>query len=130
MAQAFAVFFVGEGFFEGAEVPAVRRNVDGFVAFPGGKVDKGEGERQALIRECREEGWIIAGPLLEVCRGPVEGREVVWFTTLHGEPARMVAPKAGDNSSPIFSTKDEILSSSGCYQGPLVSASQVRGKFY
>jgi len=58
---------VGAALLDQGRVLAARRSAPPEVAggweFPGGKVDPGESEREALIRECREELGVEVEPL-------------------------------------------------------------------
>lgn len=78
----FAVFVVIE--LKPGVVAATTRAADrgeaGKIGLPGGKVDAGETPREALIRESREEGWLISN----VDEEPffitmVNGKPVAWF---------------------------------------------------
>lgn len=58
---------VGAALLDQGRVLAARRSAPPEVAggweFPGGKVDPGESEREALVRECREELGVEVEPL-------------------------------------------------------------------
>jgi 8-oxo-dGTP pyrophosphatase MutT (NUDIX family) len=71
----FAVFAIvrkGDGF-------AATTRPDGRIGLPGGKVDDGESPRQALRRECEEEGWKLTSTFILHHVDMVEGKKVAWF---------------------------------------------------
>lgn len=63
-----------------ATTRAADRGEAGLYGLPGGKVDDGEDPRAALIREAREEGWLLTDvsdrPFFVA---PVDGRMVAWY---------------------------------------------------
>lgn len=79
--SAFAVFVVAPvrgGI--AATTRAADRGEAGKIGLPGGKVDKGESEQQAAIREAKEEGWSVIGvESTPYYTAKVEGRTVSWF---------------------------------------------------
>lgn len=62
-----------------------RPNQPGLFGFPGGKVEEGENMYTALIRECKEEGWLIEREHIQdvVYRDTVEGNDAIWFYVTH-----------------------------------------------
>jgi 8-oxo-dGTP diphosphatase len=64
---------------------AIRRGASlragGMVCFPGGHVEKGECEQEAVIRECREELSIYVAPQKEVWKSVTDwGTALSWWT--------------------------------------------------
>jgi 8-oxo-dGTP diphosphatase len=62
----------------------------GYWELPGGKVDKGEADLEALVRECREELGVTITPADRVCDdvsiGPDAVLRVWWARLVDGEP--------------------------------------------
>jgi hypothetical protein len=78
----FAVFVVApvDGGGYAATTRAADRGETGRIGLPGGKVDPGEAPVDALVRECAEEGWTIAGVESEPAHmAEVDGKPVWWY---------------------------------------------------
>jgi 8-oxo-dGTP diphosphatase len=87
-----AIRVVGAAIFRGDRVLAARRGPDralaGMWEFPGGKVEPGESDRDALIREIAEELGLaveVGEPLGVSEHGPIA--LAVYACTASGEPA-------------------------------------------
>ncbi len=66
------------------DVAAVKMNT-GRVGLPGGKLEGGETDKQALLRECKEEGWEVSplATLNKLKEEFIEGKRVRWYTVDH-----------------------------------------------
>lgn len=112
---AFAAFLIAKpqtGREYAATTRAADRGEQGKIGLPGGKVDPGETETAAVIRESAEEGWRVPANsvLTEVNRAIVEGQEVVWFSS--NKPVRrMFDYKEKGRISPIIATLEDIACS-------------------
>lgn len=84
--------------YSGKVLAAQRRSppeLFGLWEFPGGKVESGETEFQALIRECREELGVTIAPqrfLGEVLSPYGEQRVRLWSASLSGAESERVRP--------------------------------------
>jgi 8-oxo-dGTP diphosphatase len=88
-----ALTVVGAALVHGGRLLAAQRRTPpelaGLWEFPGGKVEAGEAEADALVRECREElgVGIAVGTLLGEVPVPVGTLRVYRATLLEGRPA-------------------------------------------
>lgn len=92
-----------------ATTRAADRGEAGRIGLPGGKVDPGETEKAAALREAAEEGWAVRGPLRETHRALVEGREVVWFVARGAQ--RLASYKEQHRIRPVVATRAQIAAS-------------------
>jgi hypothetical protein len=64
-----------------ATTRAADKGEQGKIGLAGGKIDKGETSRQAVVREASEEGWDVSGVSLSpVHTAIVDGQLVHWFS--------------------------------------------------
>lgn len=101
---------------------AADRNESGRVGLPGGKVDPGESDIEALIRECEEEGWKITSytelersiPIYkETIRvvGYNYPRFIRWYKVDSKYVEKLTDYKEKHRIKPITLTKDQLLKS-------------------
>lgn len=93
------------------------RGESGRIGLPGGKVDAGETPREALQRECNEEGWLIRD-INDIEQHPfysgyVDGRLVDWYkvNVKHNNVIKLTDYKEKGRIIPIRVTRTEILRS-------------------
>jgi 8-oxo-dGTP pyrophosphatase MutT (NUDIX family) len=84
---------------------------DGKTGLPGGKVDKGENPRDAVIREANEEGWAVSGVSdAPVYCAMVDGKPVAWFLATQAAPLEDYKEKSR-GIRPIVGTRKQVISS-------------------
>ena len=114
MMGIFAVFAVYQPIsgLVGATTRAADRGEEGRIGLPGGKVDPGETPIQALIRECREEGWAIEPTSINhqpIKDAMVDDHRVQWFHV--ASACRISGHKEAGRVEPIIVENRRILSS-------------------
>ena len=112
MNNPFAVFAVANvsPSFYAATTRAADRGESGKIGLPGGKVDAGETPVEALIRESKEEGFVLIGVSPNPIHSQlVDGKLVQWF---RAEKAIVLQDyKEIGRIKNIVATKKEILNS-------------------
>lgn len=112
--DVFAVFAVYQPIhgLVGATTRAADRGEAGRIGLPGGKVDPGESPIDALVRECREEGWtieessIVHPPIKDAM---VDGHRIQWFRV--NSACRISGHKEEGRVEPIIVENCRILAS-------------------
>lgn len=101
---------------------AADRNESGRVGLPGGKVDPGESDIEALIRECGEEGWKIT-PYRELSQtNPIYEETITvdeydyprfirWYKIDRKYVKQLTDYKEKNRIKPIILTKEQLLKS-------------------
>lgn len=103
---AFAVFAVVE--VEGG-LAATTRPREGGIGLPGGKVDPGETEEEALFREAAEEGWQLEGEAQFIHEDHVDGKLIRWYKV---DGAKMLSEyKESHRLVPTVASREEIAES-------------------
>lgn len=92
---------------------AIRRSrhvvAPGTICFPGGGIEPGETEQEALVREMREELDVAALPLGRIWENVTPwGVHLAWWTCQLDDAARLV-PNAAEVESVYWLTSNELL---------------------
>jgi 8-oxo-dGTP pyrophosphatase MutT (NUDIX family) len=105
--KTFAVFVLAKNQFGYAGTT----RPDGKVGLPGGKIDQGEDEIQAVMREAKEEGWTIHFISINPIHSQlVDGKMVVWYSGIIID--RLVDYKEKSRGiKPVYLTKEEVKNS-------------------
>jgi ADP-ribose pyrophosphatase YjhB (NUDIX family) len=116
--KAFAVFYVEN---VNGHVPCVIR-YDNTLGFPGGKVEEGEAEKEALFRECKEEGFLIdIEKCFQLCSEIREGKTIRWYClSFNGKVAKQISPRIGESSVPTYEDFEIVLQSNVTLQKGLI----------
>jgi len=107
--QVFAVFLVSK---IGNQFVATTRT-DGKLGLAGGKIDKGESPKQALIRECTEEGWKLPSDvqLTLVHQQLVNNQLCQWYQS-DKHPVQLTSYKEMKRDiKPILISKQQLIDS-------------------
>ncbi len=114
--MSFATFLIAPTDTDLTRLAATTRAADtgeaGKIGLPGGKVDAGETDKQAVIRESAEEGWNVpADANLTLCHVDiVDGKQVSWF--LCDKPVSKLANyKEKHRITPISATVNQVANS-------------------
>lgn len=103
---AFAVFAVVE--VDGG-LAATTRPKEGGIGLPGGKVDPGETEEDALYREAEEEGWKLFGQPIFIHEDYINEKLIRWYKVPSAE--KLEKYKESHRLVPIVASKEEIANS-------------------